>query len=230
MKPVFTSRRGRSSPRRIVGPAGSRPRLGNVPWRPLGIAALVVSIPALLGYLVLQRVTVSPESGSSAETVNAIEGPGAFFESQGGAHLGTGVVWPVCSPEEEPSHCYNSNPPTSGPMDNRTVEWGLYRTAVPKERLVHNMEHGGVVIWYNCVTSACSQDVVLELERLMEHFEDERHLVVLTPYPGMEPDMVAVTAWTRLDKFSATEFSRERVHEFVDLFERRYNPEGIPPL
>lgn len=231
MKPLSTWKRSRASLRRAVSPARSRSGLAAVPWRGLGIAALVASIPALMGYLVVQRLAGSPESGSSAETVNAIEGPGVFVESQGGRHLGTGVVWPVCSAGEgEPSHCYGSNPPTSGPMDNQTVKWGIYSTPVPKERLVHNMEHGGVVIWYNCATTACSRDVVPQLERLMDHFEGERHLVVMTPYPGMEPDTVAVTAWTRLDSFPAAEFVPERVHEFVDRFERRYNPEGAPPL
>ena len=44
---------------------------------------------------------------------------------------------------------YNSNPPTSGPH-TAAVAPGVYDAPVPKESAVHNMEHGQVVVWYNC--------------------------------------------------------------------------------
>jgi len=54
-----------------------------------------------------------------------------------------------------------------------------------------------------------------------------RKLVVMVPYPDMEPDTVALTAWTRLDKFPTSDFSPDRVKTFIERLERRYNPEGI---
>lgn len=44
---------------------------------------------------------------------------------------------------------YNSNPPTSGPhFGNWHKEWKFYETELPTGGLIHNMEHGGVVLYY----------------------------------------------------------------------------------
>ena len=44
---------------------------------------------------------------------------------------------------------YNSNPPTSGPHSATPMPFKVLDNPAPKENLVHNMEHGGVVVWYN---------------------------------------------------------------------------------
>lgn len=70
----------------------------------------------------------------------------------------------------DPHEPYNSDPPTSGPHAS-PVEAGFYAEAIPDENLVHNLEHGYVVIWYNCAgpeSIACEelqrqiQDVMAE--------------------------------------------------------------------
>lgn len=43
---------------------------------------------------------------------------------------------------------YKSNPPTSGPHSELWAEWGFYDIPVAKELLVHNLEHGDIVIHY----------------------------------------------------------------------------------
>jgi hypothetical protein len=45
--------------------------------------------------------------------------------------------------------CYNSSPPTSGPHSPQFAQNRVYDTPVPKEQLVHSMEHGAVIVWYN---------------------------------------------------------------------------------
>ena len=45
---------------------------------------------------------------------------------------------------------YNSDPPTSGPHYAEPAQAGFYDEALPDEQLVHNLEHGYIVIWYNC--------------------------------------------------------------------------------
>ena len=45
---------------------------------------------------------------------------------------------------------YNSDPPTSGPHYAQPAQAGFYDEALPDEQLVHNLEHGYIVIWYNC--------------------------------------------------------------------------------
>jgi hypothetical protein len=46
-------------------------------------------------------------------------------------------------------------------------------------------------------------------------------------YTDMEPDTIALTSWTRLDKFSVKDLADERVHRFIARNSRRFNPEGF---
>jgi hypothetical protein len=43
---------------------------------------------------------------------------------------------------------YNSFPPTSGPHYYLPAKWDIYTFSVPQIALVHNLEHGGVVVQY----------------------------------------------------------------------------------
>ncbi len=44
---------------------------------------------------------------------------------------------------------YKTNPPTSGNHFAQPANWGAYDHELPDEQLVHNLEHGGVTIFYN---------------------------------------------------------------------------------
>ena len=65
----------------------------------------------------------------------------------------------------------------------------------------------------------------------MSRLEDPEFTIkdalVMTPYPGMEAEHIAITGWSRIDKFPVEEYTRERVEEFIDAHERRFNPEGF---
>lgn len=45
---------------------------------------------------------------------------------------------------------YNSNPPTSGPHYESFYPAGFYEEILTDEKLVHNLEHGFVIVSYNC--------------------------------------------------------------------------------
>jgi len=45
---------------------------------------------------------------------------------------------------------YNSNPPTSGPHSEQWEKAGVYDRVLSDLRLVHSLEHGYVIISYNC--------------------------------------------------------------------------------
>src|SRR5690242_14376423 len=48
---------------------------------------------------------------------------------------------------------YGANPPTSGShWPYWRTPWDMYTTQVPREKWVHNLEHGGIVLLYNCPT------------------------------------------------------------------------------
>lgn len=53
---------------------------------------------------------------------------------------------------------YLSNPPTSGPHYGVWANFGVYEERVPRGFYVHSMEHGAVVLAYNC-PDGCDDDV-----------------------------------------------------------------------
>lgn len=133
----------------------------------------------------------------------------------GGLHWGPSPSWPgPCPPDPDDAV------PNCGP-----VPWGIYRTPWPAEALVHNMEHAGVVIWYNTTDQA----VIDDLEAFTEEQLAADKQIVLAPYPDMEAETVAVTIWSRRDLFPASEYDRDRLQRFIDVLYCRFDPEGFCP-
>jgi hypothetical protein len=126
--------------------------------------------------------------------------PGEFVPSQGNAHIATADV---------PHEPYNSDPPTSGPHVGYLAPWGIHTRPVPGELQVHNLEDGGVVVSYR---PDCADRVLEPLRAIVERYPDE---VLLTPYPGLDR-CIALTAWTRIDKFD--EPDEPRVIRFIDAY------------
>ncbi len=142
------------------------------------------------------------------------------FADQGRDHLSAGASYDA----------YNSNPPTSGPHAPAPAPWGVSAAPLPKEAPVHNMEHGGVVIWYNCAAGAqpltqgeCAA-LTTQLSAIVRDAVAAGKLVVMTPYLDME-QRIALTAWRTLDAFD--EFDAARVSDFIERYERAFNPEGF---
>lgn len=124
---------------------------------------------------------------------------------------------------------YNSNPPTSGPH-TAAVAPGVYDDPVPKESTVHNMEHGQVVVWYNCAGGPQPLDQTAcgalrgDLETIVTDANDGGKKVLMTPYASMD-ERIALTAWQFLDAFD--EFDAQRVRTFIDTFYCHTNLEGF---
>src|SRR3989338_3358928 len=70
---------------------------------------------------------------------------------------------------------YNSNPPTSRPHYGQPADWGIYEQPLPDERLLHNLEHGG--IW---ISSRDTDDTALisELRDIADYYTLK---VIMTP-------------------------------------------------
>lgn len=58
---------------------------------------------------------------------------------------------------------YNSQLPSSGPHYVQPAPWGIKTEAVPDEQLIHNEEHGGIVIAYK---PDLPQDQIAKLQQL----------------------------------------------------------------
>ena len=155
------------------------------------------------------------------------------FKDQGREHLPVG----------QPYDFYNSNPPTSGPH-GPAVDWGVHEEPVAKEMPVHNMEHGGVVIWYECsfvptrignmprvgqavgrsVADPACVELRDKLASVVESALADGKLVLMVPYQEMGHP-IALTAWRTLDTLD--EFDAARIQAFIDHYERLFNPEGF---
>ncbi|RMF27129.1 MAG: DUF3105 domain-containing protein [Cyanobacteria bacterium J083] len=92
---------------------------------------------------------------------------------------------------------YNSNPPTSGPHYDTPAPWGIYDKAPLDEQLVHNLEHGGIIISYHP-----AQIQAKELEKLRQQTRQLQKInprIILTPRINLDTK-IAVTAWGYLQK------------------------------
>ena len=212
----------------------SRFRLGRF-LVPAGIGLAAVVVIGVIVIAVIQSGKGGPNQAAAAQVEQDQDpnlpgqwiDPGATYPATGD-HV-EGAV-PFCQDTTTQLNaqgkvtCYHSNPPTSGPHSPTSVQWGIYSDPVPKEQLLHNMEHGGVIIWYNCTD--CDQ-LVSQIRQVAEGYLKDGRELVMTPYPGMEPNTIALTAWSRLDKFPVSDYSEGRLRRFVETLERRFNPEGL---
>lgn len=70
---------------------------------------------------------------------------------------------------------YNSNPPTSGPHDAQWTKAGIYDKPQGDGYLVHSLEHGYVIISYNCANIISSAGWRMKIPQVYAHEgEDER--------------------------------------------------------
>jgi hypothetical protein len=113
--------------------------------------------------------------------------PGDRFASQGNVHVALGTSTPA----------YNSEPPTSGWHTPDLAAWGSYVEPLPDQRVIHNMEDGGVVLWYEAGTPAENEAHVDALESVVG---GRYPRVVIVPREDM-PTTYALTAWQRLARF-----------------------------
>ncbi len=109
---------------------------------------------------------------------------------------------------------YGERFPTSGPHDSEWVEPGFYRTPQAPERLVHAVEHGNVVIYYD----KPGDDVRQTLDSWTDLYGAQWSGIVVTPAPALGAAVV-LTAWRkvlRLDPFDAAAAAA-----FVDAYRGR---------
>jgi len=127
---------------------------------------------------------------------------------------------------------YNSDPPTSGPHYAQPASAGFYDAALPDETLVHNLEHGYVVIWYKCSTpeDAPCQTLKTQIKDVMNRagpvvFTTGAKKLIAVPRPKMDT-LIALTSWGRMDKLSS--FNEAEITEFINDF-RLAAPEPDAP-
>jgi hypothetical protein len=102
----------------------------------------------------------------------------------------------VCGPNP-----YSSLPATSGPHwdPSGIANWGVYTTPQPETQLIHNLEHGGIVIWYD--PEALTVEAIDALTDFVNTQTSSgvsgRYKFILSPWGGTDPlpAPVVATAW-----------------------------------
>ena len=209
---------------------------------PLVILVGIVAVVVIIAYTFIQ-------SGDSTdwaivEANRAPDLPGEFVDLQtiyGGSYglHGENPTGRHVTEDVDYAGDGNTNPPAGGPHWGASAcsrdgagsspafcgpaPWGIYREPWEPETLVHNTEHGGVVIWYNTEDSA----IIEELEDLVRNRLQADDILVIAPYPDMEEGYIALTSWARIDKFPVGEYTKNRVEDYIDAHVRRFNPEQI---
>ena len=143
---------------------------------------------------------------------------GAIQADQGGGHI------PACQPGE-----YASTPPTSGCHDPTPANWGVYTPAnVPTtQNLLHNLEHGGIVIWYQ--PDQVTDEQVAELTAYVSsQVTGNRYKAILAPWTGSDfGHPIAVTAWRWL--LYQDEVNLDAIRGFTEEhYQKSPEPNGGP--
>lgn len=107
---------------------------------------------------------------------------------------------------------YNSEPPTSGWHYAQSAEAGVYDAPIQDEFLLHSLEHGYVIISYNCDAAPGTDcaGLVNALSALFDRLVSWKIIVV--PRPGLDA-FLALTAWGWIDRLD--EYDEERILAFV---------------
>lgn len=144
-----------------------------------GIVALVV--------VVLVIVLAGGSSGASEKAVAAdMTAAGCTFKTVK-AYVPAGQSTHVTSLTKKLP--WNTSPPSNGQHYPLWAVWGFYTQAVNPRMVVHNEEHGGVVLWWGPQVPAST------VSALQAFYNEQPEGVFGTPYPSLG-SKVAITAWT----------------------------------
>jgi Protein of unknown function (DUF3105) len=164
-----------------------RRRQRTILWSTVAVVALV----ALVGLILWQgredrppaaNRPVAPAALEAGRQAAGSEGVQSFPEA-GRDHIG---------PDEQPDN-WNSNPPTSGDHLAAPLRPGVYDSDQDMRALVHNLEHGYVVILHKGIP----QDQLDQLRGFVEERDGSK--LVLAPYSALEQNGVALAAWRNLE-------------------------------
>lgn len=101
---------------------------------------------------------------------------------------------------------YEQDPPVGGQHADRWLDCGAYETQVRAENVVHDLEHGTVLVTYRPGTSAA------DVDRLEALLPDNG---ILSPWDGLDAPVV-VTVWGR--QLALTGADDPRLPLFIDTF------------
>ena len=111
-------------------------------------------------------------------------------------------------------YVYDEAFPTSGPYDPIWANAGFYSTSRSPTLLVHSLERGYVVIYYDDP----APDVLNKLRQWAGLFHEDRDGIIVMPYPGLD-EAIVLTAWQR--RLRLSQFDPNAGAAFIDAFRGR---------
>jgi Protein of unknown function (DUF3105) len=179
-----------------------------------GVVAVVLVLVGLIALQGRDRSTklTHPSATALAEATRTA-GCGAVqqFPQAGRDHIG---------PDQQPKN-WNSQPPTSGDHLGTPLPPGIYRDQQDERALVHNLEHGYVVVQYKNVPKG-QVDLLTGIGNGLKG-----HKFVLSPYDALPSDGVAITAWRNLQTCKSANL--DVVSAFVNDFMAPGGKKSVAP-
>ncbi|MCG7383897.1 DUF3105 domain-containing protein [Paenibacillus sp. ACRRY] len=118
---------------------------------------------------------------------------------------------------------YDMTIPTSGPHNPHDIKFGFYTDFPGYPYLVHNLEHGDIIIYYR---ENASEDLKEHLKYLTKFREAGAGILAVPNKDIPEGSEVVVTAWTKTMKLDI--FDDAKVGTFINRYINQ-GPEKIPP-
>ncbi len=117
---------------------------------------------------------------------------------------------------------YSTTPPTSGRHWNGWAACGFYGPdqPLPDERIIHNMEHGNIVVSYNF----SDPDQIAELEDVFDSIGRTNLWGVARFYDQIPEGTVALTTWGVIDG-PMDGIQKDRIEQFFEAYSGTLSPE-----
>jgi hypothetical protein len=180
----------------------NQPAQNNGSGNAVAIAAIVL-IVAGIGYYFWNSGSVKSTFLKEAASGETITSKIKTTASKGTTHLRPGE-----------SYNYQDAYPTSGSHDPIPTQTGFYAARQKPTKLVHALEHGNIVIYYD----KPGDEVLETLRSWAVLYSGPWDGVVVTPSAGIG-QIIVMTAWTK--RMSLEKFNRAEAAAFIDIFRGR---------
>lgn len=166
----------------------------------IGVAALI----GLFGWAVYDNVFKPKPGENAAAGAKTVEGL-QTFKIKGNGHVNPGT-----------KVTYETDPPVAGDHFAQWVMPGFYSAPQQPELLVHSLEHGYVVIYYD--KDKLDSAAMDHIKSLTDAYKGQWDGVVAVPRSDAE-NPVVLTAWNQMLKLKS--YDKTKAEVFTDLFRGR---------
>ena len=151
-----------------------------------------------------------PPKGSAKQYV---EGIGTNFPIAGRDHVAEGT-----------RITYDTVSPTSGDHWPTPAQCDFYEDTLPNEQIVHNMEHGQIVVSYNLA----AESDVQALRDTLNSIELYKIWGLARAYNDIQPGEINLSTWGVADVFMGID--KDRIERFFKTYAGNLGPEQVSCL